>query len=78
MLCVGFLAFLLYHITEAVGTVVDCFSCIFVSMEVIKDIVINLAANAVWALGGFALAYFHILKKSSALLKKKPYYYAKA
>jgi len=38
-------------------------SCIFVLMEVIKDILINLAANAVWAIGGILLIYFIQLKK---------------
>lgn len=38
-------------------------SCIFVVMEVIKDILINLAANAVWAMGGIALIYFARFKK---------------
>jgi len=32
-------------------------------MEVIKDILINLAANAVWAIGGILLIYFIQLKK---------------
>lgn len=32
-------------------------------MEVIKDILINLAANAVWAVGGLLIIYFQGLKK---------------
>ena len=33
-------------------------------MEAIKDIVINLLANTIWALGGFLLARLSLLKKN--------------
>lgn len=34
-------------------------------MEVIKDILINLAANAAWAIGSIVFIYFKRLKKSA-------------
>jgi len=39
------------------------FFCIFVAMDLIKDIFINLLSDAIWA--ALALAYLAFLKKSS-------------
>jgi hypothetical protein len=39
--------------------------CIFVlSMDFLRDIIVNLLSNAIWAVGGFMLARFLFLKKS--------------
>jgi hypothetical protein len=36
-------------------------------MEAIQDIFINLLADAIWALGGFLIARYLVLKKPSRL-----------
>lgn len=38
------------------------------SMELIKDILVNLLSDAIWAIGGFAAARLLLLKKSTLFL----------
>jgi hypothetical protein len=40
-------------------------------MEILKDILVNLVSDAIWAIGGFAFAYFSFSHGSDLLSKKQ-------